>query len=108
MDVWQGGADGGGGQVPSAKGPPESPENAPRLGFLSAPVPWKKKNGAVSVFYLFISFFCRVLDVGVARHGPARHVDAFKRLPAPPVGAPYHRQSGSPRDGFRGGSIFPL
>lgn len=47
------------GQVHSTQGPPESPENAPRLGFLSAPVPRnkKKKQSVFCFLFIYLIFF---------------------------------------------------
>lgn len=87
MDVWQGGADGGG-QVPSAKGPPESPENAPRLGFLSAPVPWKKKTEQFLFFIYLFNFFAASWTsawLGTARPGTLMLLSASL---LPPWGPP--------------------
>lgn len=80
----------GGGQVPSAKGPPESPENAPRLGFLSAPVPWKKKKKTerfLFFIYLFNLFAASWTSawLGTARPGTLMLLSASL---LPPVGAP--------------------
>lgn len=76
---------GRGGQVPSAQGPLEAPENAPGLDFWASRFLRKITN--IFLFFFLLNFLW-VLDVAATQRGPARHVKAFKHLPPPPVGVP--------------------